>query len=58
MRAIGIPAGVLLKPRGAGPFPPVLLSHGSEGSAAFFASLIAPTVVKWGLVCIAAHGMF
>lgn len=48
-------AGVLLKPSGTGPFPAVLLSHGSEGSAAFFASLIAPTMLKWGLVCIATN---
>jgi len=48
-------AGVLLKPRGPGPFPAVVLSHGSDGSAAFFASLIAPTMVRWGLVCIATN---
>ena len=48
-------AGVLLKPPGPGPFPAVVLSHGSEGSAAFFASLIAPTMVQWGLVCIATN---
>ena len=48
-------AGVLLKPPGAGPFPAVVLSHGSEGNAAFFASLIGPTMVQWGLVCIAAN---
>ena len=48
-------SGVLLKPVGNGPFPAVLLSHGSEGSAPFFASLIAPTMVQWGLVCIATN---
>jgi dienelactone hydrolase len=48
-------AGVLLKPPGAGPFPAVILSHGSEGSASFFASLIGPTMVQWGLVCIATN---
>lgn len=48
-------AGVLYKPHGAGPFPAVILSHGSEGSAAFFAALTAPTMVQWGLVCIAAN---
>lgn len=32
-------AGVLHKPSGAGPFPAVLLNHGSDGSAPFFASL-------------------
>ena len=48
-------AGVVYKPSGAGPFPAVILSHGSDGSAAFFASLIAPTMVQWGLVCIATN---
>ena len=48
-------AGVLLKPRGPGPFPAVVLSHGSDGSAAFFSSLIAPSMVRWGLVCIATN---
>jgi dienelactone hydrolase len=45
--------GVLLKPRGAGPFPAVILSHGSRGNAAGLASLLGPTMVQWGLVCIA-----
>jgi dienelactone hydrolase len=47
--------GVLLKPAGNGPFPAVVLSHGSDGSAAFLASLIAPTMVQWGLVCIGVN---
>lgn len=48
-------AGVLYKPSGAGPFPAVLLSHGSDGSAQFFANLVAPTMVSWGLVCIGVN---
>jgi dienelactone hydrolase len=48
-------AGVLFKPAGAGPFPAVVLSHGHDGTAAFFASLVAPTMVQWGLVCIATN---
>jgi dienelactone hydrolase len=48
-------AGVLYKPVGPGPFPAVLLSHGSDGSAAFFSNLVAPTMVSWGLVCIAVN---
>src|ERR1051325_9533843 len=48
-------AGVLMKPRGPGPFPAVLLSHGYEGSAAFFAQFLAPTMTEWGLVCIAPN---
>jgi len=47
--------GVLYKPVGAGPFPAVVLSHGSDGNAAFLASGIAPTMVQWGLVCIAVN---
>jgi dienelactone hydrolase len=47
--------GVLLKPPGPGPFPAVLLSHGSDGSAALLASLLGPTMVQWGLVCIAPN---
>jgi dienelactone hydrolase len=48
-------SGVLYKPSGSGPFPAVLLSHGSDGSATFFGSLVAPTMVSWGLVCIAVN---
>jgi dienelactone hydrolase len=48
-------SGVLYKPVGAGPFPAVVLSHGSDGSAAFLASGVAPTMVGWGLVCIAVN---
>jgi dienelactone hydrolase len=48
-------SGVLYKPPGPGPFPAVLLSHGSDGSAAFLASALAPTFVSWGLVCIAPN---
>ena len=33
----------------------MILSHGSEGSGAFLASLLAPTMVDWGLVCIAPN---
>jgi dienelactone hydrolase len=47
--------GVLYKPAGAGPFPAVVLSHGSDGSASFLASLLAPSMVQWGLVCIAVN---
>lgn len=47
--------GVLLKPAGPGPFPAVILSHGSDGSAALLASLLGPTMVQWGLVCIGTN---
>jgi dienelactone hydrolase len=48
-------SGVLFKPAGPGPFPAVVLSHGSDGSASFFSALVAPTMVRWGLVCIATN---
>ncbi|MDB4898247.1 MAG: putative dienelactone hydrolase [Gemmatimonadetes bacterium] len=48
-------SGVLLKPAGPGPFGAVLLSHGYEGSASFFARLVGPEMVRWGLVCIAVN---
>jgi dienelactone hydrolase len=47
--------GVLYKPHGTGPFPAVVLSHGHDGTAPFYASLIAPTMVSWGVVCIAVN---
>ena len=48
-------AGVLLRPRGPGPFPAVILSHGSHGNAAGLVSLVGPTMVQWGLVCIGVN---
>lgn len=48
-------SGILYKPSGSGPFPAVVLSHGSDGSAAFLAALVAPTMVQWGLVCIGVN---
>ena len=48
-------SGVLLKPAGAGPFPAVILSHGSRGNAAGLARLVGPAMVQWGLVCIAVN---
>ena len=48
-------AGVLLKPSGPGPFPAVIVSHGSRGSAENIASLVGPAMVQWGLVVIAPN---
>ena len=48
-------SGVLLKPPGAGPFPAVILSHGSRGNAAGLTKLVGPAMVQWGLVCIAVN---
>jgi dienelactone hydrolase len=47
--------GILLKPRGAGPFPAVVLSHGYGGSANTFARGLAREMVQWGLVCVATN---
>ena len=48
-------SGVLLKPPGPGPFGAVVLSHGSQGNAALLTRLVGPTMVGWGLVCIATN---
>jgi dienelactone hydrolase len=46
--------GILLKPRGPGPFPAVLLSHGGEQNAL---TMVAPAaeMVTWGLVGMATN---
>ncbi|HEY2825560.1 MAG TPA: prolyl oligopeptidase family serine peptidase [Gemmatimonadales bacterium] len=48
-------SGVLLKPKGSGPFPAVILSHGFEGNAALFSRIMGPVMVGWGLVVIAPN---
>lgn len=45
--------GVILAPSGPGPFPAVVLSHGSGGNARFIAEQVGRTMVTWGFVCIA-----
>lgn len=45
--------GVILVPNGPGPFPAVVLSHGSGGNAQFIANEVGRTMVTWGFVCIA-----
>ena len=47
--------GILLKPRGAGPFPAVVISHGSGGSAVAYSRGVGVEMVQWGLVCIATN---
>jgi acetyl esterase/lipase len=45
--------GILLKPRGAGRFPAVVLSHGAGGNAQTYGRAIGSEMRAWGLVCIA-----
>src|SRR6476659_3829361 len=45
--------GILLKPRGRGPFPAVVLSHGAGGNAESYGRALGTVMRKWGLVCIA-----
>jgi dienelactone hydrolase len=45
--------GVLLKPRGDGPFPAVVLSHGAGGDAQSYGRALGTIMRTWGLVCIA-----
>jgi dienelactone hydrolase len=45
--------GILLKPRGRGPFPAVVLSHGAGGNAQSYGRAIGGVMRSWGLVGIA-----
>lgn len=47
--------GILLKPRGAGVFPAVIVSHGAGGNAQGYSRSIAREMVQWGLVAIATN---
>jgi dienelactone hydrolase len=47
--------GILLKPSGFGPFPAIVLSHGSGGNANGISLGLALEMVGWGLVCIATN---
>ena len=47
--------GILLKPRGRGPFPAVVLSHGAGGSARSYGLKLGSVMRTWGLVCIAVN---
>jgi dienelactone hydrolase len=47
--------GILLKPRGRGPFPAVVLSHGAGGSAEAYGRALGTVMRRWGLVCIATN---
>jgi len=47
--------GILLKPRGRGPFPAVVLSHGVGGNAQGYGRALGAVMREWGLVCIATN---
>jgi dienelactone hydrolase len=47
--------GTLLKPRGRGPFPAVVLSHGAGGTAQSYGRALGTVMREWGLVCIATN---
>ena len=47
--------GVLLKPRGHGPFPAVVLSHGAGSNAQSYSDEVGRIMRPWGMVCIAPN---
>ncbi len=47
--------GILFKPRGAGRFPAVIVSHGLASNVTQYPSHICAEMVTWGLVCIATN---
>lgn len=46
--------GIFAKPAGAGPFPAVIINHGTGGNAAGFSRTRANEMSPWGLACIGA----
>lgn len=46
--------GILRKPVGDGPFPAVILQHGTGGNASGYAQARANEMLPWDLVCIGA----
>jgi dienelactone hydrolase len=47
--------GILMKPRGRGPFPAVVLSHPAGGNAGTYGRTLGKVMRTWGLVCIATN---
>ena len=47
--------GILLKPRGHGAFPAVVLSHGAGGNAQSYGRALGGVMRTWGMVCIAVN---
>ena len=47
--------GIFFKPAGTGPFPPLIINHGTGGTAGGFGLQRANEMSPWGLACIAAN---
>ncbi len=47
-------AGIFVKPAGGGPFPAVVINHGTGGTATGFSLQRANEMSPWGLACIGA----
>lgn len=47
--------GIFIKPTGTGPFPALIINHGTGGNATGFSRTRANEMSPWGLVCIGAN---
>jgi dienelactone hydrolase len=47
--------GIFIKPAGNGPFPSLIINHGTSGSASGYGLQRANEMSPWGLACIAAN---
>jgi dienelactone hydrolase len=47
--------GIFIKPTGTGPFPALIINHGTSGTAGGFGLQRANEMSPWGLACIAAN---
>ena len=47
--------GIFIKPAGNGPFPSLVINHGTGGSASSFSLARANEMSPWGLACIGAN---
>ncbi len=51
----GTVTGIFVKPAGTGPFPALIINHGTSGTAGGFGLQRANEMSPWGLACIAAN---
>lgn len=47
--------GILYKPAGNGPFPAVIINHGTGGSSLSYSTNVARQMIAWGYICIATN---